>query len=96
MSEKRMGVVLLLAGLACVYLGVIEPLRVGSGGNRFLLKTAALAPMALVYGVAYTFFTRRATLILGRRNKPTRVGWVVIAGLACAGLALHIWVESQV
>ncbi len=96
MSEKTMGVVLLVAGLACLYLGVIDPLRGGAGGSSFALKTAVLAPLALVYGIAYTFFTMRATLILGRRNRPTRIGWIVIAGLTCGGLALLIWVESKI
>jgi hypothetical protein len=95
MSEKTMGVVLLVAGLACLYLGVIDPPV--SGGDDVLLfsKAVALVPFALVYGIAYTFFTVRATLILGKRNRPTRIGWVVIAGLACAGLALLIWVETR-
>jgi hypothetical protein len=89
-------VVLLVAGLACLYLGVIDPLMNGGGGPALIFRLAILAPVALVYGVAYTFFTIRATLILGKRNRPTRLGWIVIAGLVCAGLALHIWVQSQV
>ena len=90
-----MGIVLLVAGLAGLYLAVIDPLMTGNAEIAARFKVALLIPVALVYGVAYTFFTTRATLILGRRNKPTRIGWIAIGGLVCAGLALHIWVGSM-
>jgi hypothetical protein len=98
MTERTMGIVLLLAGVALLYLGVIDPLTVANkdaGDISILLKAAIIVPLALVYGVVYTFFTAWATRVLGTRRQPTQIGWIAILLLVVAGLLLHIWVVMR-
>lgn len=93
-----MGIVLLVAGCALLYLGVIDPLTAADDEAvdvTLYQKATFLVPITLVYGVAYTFFTDRAMRMLGSRIKPTRLGWVVILVLVAAGVVLFVWMRSK-
>ena len=100
LSQRGIGAVVLVCGLALTYLSMISPLldaarKAESVTVRFEL--AIIVPLALVTGLVYTLFGDRAAKVLGMlgpRRRPTALGWVFVLVLVGVGFLLFLWLNS--
>jgi hypothetical protein len=88
----------LVAGIGLGYVGIFEPLRASRAGEEVsvYLSAAAVTPLALFLGVAYTLFPAGAERLLGHPQRPTRLGRIVGLAIGAAGLLVYLWLRSEI
>lgn len=61
-----------------------------------ILTGAVIAPMLLVMGLAYCVLGHRTTEVLGERQSPKPITWIINLAAAAAGFGLYLWVTNKV
>src|SRR5260221_5734179 len=80
LSERGIGVFALVGCGVLTYLSIISPLVAASRHEESVslsLKGAVVAPVLLAIGLINVLMGDRAAQILGRRQKPSALGWVI-------------------
>lgn len=96
MKERLLGVVLLILGGGLGYFCVYQPLEAAWSGSPTVsvsLKGAILTPFCLI-GLMYLALGSRVTQIMGTREKPTTVAYVIAVVAVLLGIGLYIWLRS--
>jgi drug/metabolite transporter (DMT)-like permease len=59
------------------------------------MKGAILCPLVIVVGAMYAALGERAKAIIGTREDPSWLAWVICIPLVVAGVLLYLWPESE-
>ena len=100
LSQRGIGVILFVCGMALSYLSVISPLLGAScqAESLDMFPQGAIAvPFALVAGLVYMLFGDGAARVLGALGpgrRPTALGWAFLIILIGAGFLLYFWLNS--
>lgn len=98
LSERGIGVFALVGCGVLSYLSIVAPLLAASRhaeSVNFSMKGAVVAPVLLAIGVINVAMGERANRILGRREKPSALGWVIYAVTFGLGVLLYQWLKSR-
>ena len=98
LSERGIGVFALIGCGVLSYLSVIAPLVAASRHEESVtlsLKGAVVAPVLLAIGFINVCMGDRASKILGRRQKPSALGWVIYIVTFSLGILLYQWLKSR-
>ena len=98
LSERGIGVLALVGCGVLSYLSIVAPLVAASRHEEsvnFSMKGAVVAPVLLAIGVINVAMGERASRILGRRQKPSALGWVIYAVTFGLGVLLYQWLKSR-
>ena len=98
LSERGIGVLALVGCGVLTYLSIISPLVAASRHEESVslsLKGAVVAPVRLAIGLINVFMGDRAAQILGRRQKPSALGWVIYIATFGIGILLYQWLKSR-
>lgn len=80
------------------YLSIVAPLLAASRHAEsvtFSMKGAVVAPVLLAIGIINIAMGDRASWILGRREKPSALGWVIYTVTFGLGVLLYQWLKSR-
>jgi threonine/homoserine/homoserine lactone efflux protein len=97
LSERGIGVLALVCCGVLAYLSIISPLIAASRHEErvsFSLKGAVVTPVLLTIGVIYVLMGDRTAQILGKREKPSALGWVIYIATFVLGILLYQWLKS--
>lgn len=98
LSERGIGILALLGCGVLSYLSIVAPLIAASRHEEsvnFSMKGAIVAPVLLAIGVINVAMGERANRILGRREKPSALGWVIYVVTFGLGVLLYQWLKSR-
>jgi len=98
LSERGIGVLALVGCGVLSYLSVVAPLLAASRhaeSVNFSMKGAVVAPVLLAIGVINVAMGDRASRILGKRQKPSALGWVIYAATFGLGILVYQWLKSK-
>lgn len=98
LSERGIGVLALIGCGVLSYLSIVGPLVAASRHEEsvnFSMKGAVVAPVLLAIGVINVAMGDRSSRILGRREKPSALGWVIYAVTFGLGVLLYQWLKSK-
>jgi hypothetical protein len=77
---RTAGIVLLIATAVDAFLGILRPIWDAahhSASVPLMMKATLITPMIFGLGVIYSVFGQKASSILGPRDRPSKLGWVV-------------------
>ena len=97
MSQRLIGVVLLLLGAALTYLCIIDPLQAADRRDdkiSLFMKGSTLCPVLLGFGIAYCLLGSRVTSLFGTREQPKPLAYVVGIALVVVGFGLYFWLKA--
>jgi len=98
LTERGIGVFALVGCAVLSYLSIVAPLLAASRHEEsvtFSMKGAVVVPVLLAIGVINVAMGDRASHILGRREKPSALGWVIYAVTFGLGVLLYQWLKSR-
>lgn len=98
LSERGIGVLALIGCGVLSYLSIVAPLLAAARHEEsvnFSMKGAVVAPVLLAIGIINVAMGERASRILGRREKPSALGWVIYAVTFGLGVLLYQWLKSR-
>ena len=98
LSERGIGVLALVGCGILTYLSIISPLVAASRQEESVslsLKGAVVAPVLFAIGLINVFLGDRAVQILGRRQKPSALGWVIYIATFGIGILLYQWLKGR-
>jgi hypothetical protein len=98
LSERGIGVLALVGCGVLTYLSIISPLVAASRHEESVtlsLNGAIVAPVLLAIGLINVLMGDRASKILGRRQKPSALGWVIYIAAFGIGILLYQWLKSR-
>jgi hypothetical protein len=98
LSERGIGVLALVLCGVMSYLSVVTPLLAASRHEEevsFSMKGVVVAPMLLGIGVIHVTMGDRASSILGRREKPSALGWLIYLVTFGLGILLYGWLKGR-
>jgi hypothetical protein len=96
MRERLLGFFLLAVGAFAAYFCIYEPLEASAQNAEKVsvsLKGSILCPIFLVLGLLYAILGPWATKIMGTREEPKPLAWVLGLGLLGAGILLYVWLR---
>jgi hypothetical protein len=97
-SEKVVGVCMVLGSVALGYLAIALPLQEASQHEDEISisrKGVVFVPALLVIGLFLIFTGDKPGQPLGRKGKPSLLGWIVCIGVAVFGILLYEWLKSR-
>ena len=80
LSERGIGVLALIGCSVLSYLSIVSPLLAASRHEESVspsMKGAVVVPVLFAIGIINVAMGERASQILGRRQKPSPLGWVI-------------------
>ena len=98
LSERGIGVLALIGCGVLSYLSIVAPLLAASRHEEsvtFSMKGAVVAPVLLAIGIINIALGEQANRILGRREKPSALGWVIYVVTFGLGVLLYQWGKSK-
>ena len=98
LTERGVGVLALVGCGVLSYLSIISPLLAASRHEEsvsFSMKGAIVVPVLLAIGIFNVMMGERASQILGRRQKPSALGWVIYIATFGIGVLLYQWLKSK-
>lgn len=98
LSERGIGVLALVGCGILTYLSIISPLVAASRHEESVslsLKGAVVAPVLFAIGLINVVMGDRAAQILGRRQKPSALGWVIYIVTFGIGILLYQWLKIR-
>lgn len=98
LTERGIGVLALVGCGVLSYLSIVGPLLAASRHEEsvnFSMKGAVVAPVLLAIGVINVAMGEQANRVLGRREKPSALGWVIYAVTFGLGVLLYQWLKSR-
>ncbi len=99
-SKMRwIGLFMSIGGGMLAYLSVVSPLLAASHHEEDVsisLKAVMLAPTLLILGLILLLMGNdEAGRLLGSRQRPTPLGWVICIFIAGIGILLYEWLKSR-
>ena len=98
LSDRGIGVLALVGCGILTYLSILSPLIAASHHQESVtlsLKGAVVTPVLLAIGLINVVMGDRAAAILGRRQKPSALGWVIYIATFGIGVLLYHWLKSR-
>ena len=98
LSERGIGVLALVGCGVLSYLSVVTPLLAASRHEEEVslsMKGVVGVPVLLAMGVIHVTMGDRASRILGRREKPSALGWVIYLITFGLGILLYGWLKGR-
>lgn len=97
LSERGIGVFALVGCGVLSYLSIVAPLLAASRHEESVtlsMKGAIVAPILLAIGVINVTMGDRASQILGKRQRPSALGWVIYGVTFGLGVLVYQWLKS--
>ena len=97
MSERIIGLVLVVSGGLLCYLCIYQPLEEVCSGDAYGFPCRSrerYSPRLFISGAMYLVLGPRATSIMGTREKPTPAAYVIGIGTLIAGFAIYFWLRT--
>jgi hypothetical protein len=98
LTERGIGIFALVGCGVLSYLSIISPLVAASRHEESVslsMKGAVVVPVLLAIGIINVTMGERASRILGRRQKPSALGWVIYIVTFGIGILLYQWLKSR-
>jgi hypothetical protein len=98
LSDRGLGIFALIGSGVLTYLCVIAPLLAASRHEHSIslsLKGAIVTPVIFTIGIINVIMGEKARQILGRRQMPSGLGWVIYIVAFGLGILLHQWVNIR-
>ncbi len=98
LTERGIGVFALVGCGVLSYLSIVSPLLAASRHGESVslsMKGAVVVPVLLAIGIINVVMGERASQVLGRRQKPSALGWVIYIVAFGVGILLYQWLKSS-
>ena len=98
LSDRAIGVFALVGTGVIAYLSIISPLLAASRHEESVglsLKGAVVTPVIFAIGIINVVMGEKARTIIGRRQAPSPLGWVIYIATFGIGILLYQWLKSK-